>query len=101
MPPGLGVGTGKEITVSQHCINELKVPCSIAHTANVLGPAVHAAQLSPSTHMPLAEIPSSLVNHVHAQGTWKRFTRIGVVSDVGMAETVGGKKKYRKYIKPK
>ena len=38
MPPGLRVGTGKENIVSKHCINELKVSCPIAHTANILGP---------------------------------------------------------------
>ena len=67
--------------------------CPTAHAANVLCPAVHAAHLSPSTRMPLAEIQSSLVNHVHAEGTWKRFTRIGVASDVGMAEILGEKRR--------
>ena len=92
MPPGLGVNIEKENVVSQPCIYEQQVSCPTAHAANVLGPAVHAAQLSPSTRMPLAEIPSSLVNHMHAEGTWKRFTRIGVASDVSMAETVGVKR---------
>ena len=68
------------------------MPCPTAHAANMLDPAVHATQLSPSTRMPLAEIPSSLVNHVHAEGTWKRFTRTGVASDVGMAKIVGEKR---------
>ena len=38
MAPGLRVSTGKENIVSQHCINELKVSCPTAHTANILGP---------------------------------------------------------------
>ena len=92
MPPGLGVNIEKENVVCQPCIYEQQVPCPTAHAANVLGPAVHAAQLSLSTRMPLAEIPSSLVNHMHAEGNWKRFTRIGVASDVSMAETVGVKR---------
>ena len=29
---------------------------------------------------------------MHAEGTWKRFTRIGVASDVGMAEILGEKR---------
>ena len=81
-PPGFGVGTGKENVVSQPCI----------YKPNVLCPTVHATQLSPSTHMPLAEIPSSLVHHMHAEGTWKRLTRIRVASNVGMVETVGEKR---------
>ena len=48
--------------------------------------------MSPSTRMPLAEIPSSLVSHMHAKGTWKRFNRIGAATDVSMAEIVGGKR---------
>ena len=78
--------------MSQPCFIKPNVPCPTAHAANVLSLAVHATQLSPSTHMPLAEIPSSLVNHVHAEGTWKRFTRIRVASDMGMVEIVGEKR---------
>ena len=92
VPPRLGVNIEKENALSQPYIYEQQVPCPTAHAANVLGLAVHAAQLSPSTHMPLAKIPSSLVNHMHPEGTWKRFTRIGVTTDVSMAEIVGGKR---------
>ena len=91
VPPGLGVNIEKENVVCQPCINEQQVSCPTAHAANVLGLAVHAAQLSPSTRMPIAKIPRSLVNHMHPEGTWKRFTRIGVTTDVSMAEIVGGK----------
>nr|POE53711.1 hypothetical protein CFP56_49278 [Quercus suber] len=88
--PGFGVGTGKENFVSQPCIYESNVPCPTAHAANVLGPAVHATQLSLSTRMPLAEIPNSPVNHVHTEGTWKRVTRTGVAC---MVKTVGEKRR--------
>jgi len=80
--PGFGVGIGKENFMGQPSINEPNVSC----------PSVHATHLSPSTCVPLAEIPSFLVNHVHVEGTWKRLTRIGVVLDVGMSEAVGEKR---------
>ena len=92
MPPGLEVSIEKENAFGQPCIYEQQVPCPITHPANVLDPAVQAAQMSPSTRMPLAEIPSSLVSHMHAEGTWKRFNRIGAATDVSMAEIVGGKR---------
>ena len=87
MTSGFGVNTGKENDVDHPSINESNVP----------SPLAHVALLSASSRVPLAEIPSFLVNHVHVEGTWKRLTRIGVVSDVGTSEAVGGKKKCRKY----
>ena len=92
-PPGFVVNMEKEKVGSQHYIYEQQVSCPTTHAANVLGSAVHAAHLSPSTSMPQSESPSSHVNHVHDEGTWKRLTRIGVASDVSMAETMEGKRK--------
>ena len=92
-PPGFAVNMEKEKVGSQHYIYEQQVPCPTTHVSNVLGSTVHAAHLSPSTSMPQSESPSSLVNHMHDEGTWKRLTRIGVASDVSMAEIVEGKRK--------
>ena len=77
-----GGNTGKENDVDHPSINELNVPNQLTH-------AIH---LSASSWVLLAEIPISLVNHMHAEGTWKRITRIGVVSDVSMSEVVGEKR---------
>lgn len=65
MSLGFGVGTGKENYVDHPSINEVNVSC----------PSTNAAYLSSSSRIPLAEIPSSLVNHVHAEETWKRLIR--------------------------
>ena len=42
--------------------------------------------------MPLVELPSSVINHVKAEGTWKMYMREGVCSDMGMAEVLGEKR---------
>ena len=60
--------------------------------ANVSCTSTYAAHLSLSARVPLAEIPSSLVNHGYAEGTWKRITRVGVAFNAGMSEAVGGKR---------
>ena len=80
--PSFGDSTRKENYVGHPRINEANMPCT----------PTHVAHLSPSTCVPLAEIPSFLVNHVHVEDTWKRLTRIGVVLDVGMSEAVGEKR---------
>ena len=94
-PPGFAVNMEKEKVGSQHNIYEQQVPCPATHAANVLGSAAYASHVSPSTSMPQSESPSSFVNHVHDERTWKRLTRIGVASEVCMAETVEGKKRQK------
>lgn len=73
---------GNENWTGQPSINEPNMP-------NLLG---HAARLSLPLRMPLAELPSSVINHVKAEGTWKMYMREGVCSDVGMAEVLGEKR---------
>ncbi|KAF3958281.1 hypothetical protein CMV_016798 [Castanea mollissima] len=69
---GFGTSIGEENDGDHSSINESNVP----------SPQAHAALLSASSRVPLVENPNSLVNHVHAKGTWKRLTRVGPVSDV-------------------
>ena len=78
MSPGFGISIGKENFVVQPSINESNMPN-------------HAAHLSPSSHVPLADIPNSIVNHVKCEGTWKRLAGGGVISNVGISEAVGEK----------
>ena len=80
--PSFGDSTRKENYVGHPIINEANMPCT----------PTHAAHLSLSPKKPLVEIPSSLVNHGYAKGTWKRITRIGVATDAGMCEALGGKR---------
>ena len=80
--PSFGDSTRKENYVGHPRINEANVSCT----------STYAAHLSLSPRVPLAEIPSSLVNHRYAEGTWKRITRVGVAFDAGMSEAVGGKR---------
>ena len=80
--PSFGDSTRKENYVGHPRINEANVSCT----------STYAAHLSLSPRVPLAEIPSSLVNHRYAEGTWKRITRVGVAFNAGMSEAVGGKR---------
>ena len=73
---------GKENWVGQPSINEPNMPSLSGH----------AAHLSLPPHMPLAEMPSSFINHVKIESTWKRYMREGVCSDVGMVEVLGEKR---------
>ena len=74
------VSIGKENFMGQPCINESNMPSLSGH----------ATHLSLSLRMPLAEIP--IINHVKAEGTWKRFMRVKVGPDVGIAEALGEKR---------
>ena len=76
--PSFGDSTRKENYVGHPRINEANMPCT----------PTHAAHLSLSQKKPLVEIPSSLVNHRYAKGTWKRIT----ATDAGMSEALEGKK---------
>nr|POE56991.1 e3 ubiquitin-protein ligase atl6 [Quercus suber] len=67
-----GGNTGEENEEDQPSIND----------SNVLSSLAHAVHLFTSSRALLAEISNSSVNHMHAAGTWKRLTRIGVISDV-------------------
>ena len=78
--PSFGDSTRKENYVGHPRINEANLSCT----------STYAAHLSLSLRVPLAEIPSSLVNHGFAEGTWKRITRVGVAFDAGMFEAMGG-----------
>ena len=80
--PSFGDSTRKENYVGHPRINEANLSCT----------STYAAHLSLSLRVPLAEIPSSLVNHGYAEGTWKRITRVGVAFNAGMSEAVGGKR---------
>ena len=80
--PSFGDSTRKENYVSHPRINEANVPCT----------PTHAAHLSLSPKKPLVEIPSFLVNHGYAKGTWKRITRIRVATDASMFEALRGKR---------
>ena len=60
--------------------------------SNALSPSTHTSHLSSSSRVPLAEIPNSLINHVHAKRTWKRLTRLEVGLEVVMSNVVGEKR---------
>ena len=97
--PSFGDSTRKENYVGHPRINEANVSYTLTYVghprineANVSYTSTYAAHLSLSARVPLAEIPSSLVNHGYAEGTWKRITRVGVAFNAGMSEAVGGKR---------
>lgn len=54
--------------------------------------STHAPHFSSSSRIPLSKLSTSLNTHVHVEGTWKRLTRTGLGSDVGMAEAMGEKR---------
>ena len=59
--------------------------CEPSHTTR-------APHIPSSPRVPLLELPASLNKHVHAEGTWKRFTRTEVGLDVVMCKAVGEKR---------
>lgn len=88
--PGFSAGIRKENYVDLLSINGSSAPSL----------STHAPLFSSSSRIPLSKLPTSLNTHVHVEGTWKRLTRTGLGSDVGMAEAMGGKRKCRVFSKP-
>ena len=58
----------------------------------VPSPTACAPHFSSLLRVPLSELPISLNNHVHVEGTWKRLTRVEVGSNVVMSNVVGEKR---------
>ena len=76
------VSMGKESHVGQPNIKEAKVPRISSMPAQLepcIPPMPTQLSLSPRVHG--AEIPNPFVSHGHAEGTWKRITRVGLAAD--------------------
>nr|POF19791.1 hypothetical protein CFP56_24788 [Quercus suber] len=87
--PEFGAKPGKENCMDSLCINESCEP----------SPKACPPQFSSFLRVPLSEIPGPpgpINNHVHAEGTWKRLSRVGMGSDVVMSNVVGVKRNARK-----
>ena len=80
--PGFGAKIGKENCMDSLYINESCEP----------NPITCAPYFSSLLRVPLLELPISLNNHVHVEGTWKRLTRVEVGSNVVMSNVVGEKR---------
>ena len=90
---GSEVSMGKESHVGQPTSKEANMPCISSMPTNLvpcMPPIPTQLSLSPRVHG--AEIPNPFVSHGHAEGTWKRITRAGLVTDTCMSEAAGGKR---------